>query len=345
MESESNNTCKLVSSNPSIFGHVLMDIESRVLLLKNTLLAVIISTVIDLPKAFASPQYSNGESGSLYNLTAPDNTTTGEIASEGKEVSFSVAQWDQRGTTIRRGGTLETCLGNLSMALGQVTRTSAAEYNGAAGALSLLPTAGALIGAPTKELWVVTKLMPLAGLCSMLLSLGGSMVPSSVSEYDPSDTYTYEGMMSSSAAIQKRVNNTADKIGAAVADEDEKVNPLKQEIEARVSSFNEGGGTYTSIWYGLCGQVILIAALIIPLYFAQLGAVIEWWCQVKRFAQIHLLLNNEECRPDIGCSIGTRLSPCLHSLKTSPVYLSPTKPPSAFPNGRIISSLPRISPK
>ena len=43
-------------------------------------------------------------------------------------------------------------------------QASQAEYSGAAGALSLLPTAGALIGPPAAEMWIVFKLVPIAGV-------------------------------------------------------------------------------------------------------------------------------------------------------------------------------------
>jgi hypothetical protein len=79
----------------------------------------------------------------------------------------------------------------LSWVIEALGALSAAEYNGAAGALSLLPTAGALIGALTKELWVVYKLMPLAGVLTMFLSLGGTITPSQAGDYDPKASFSY----------------------------------------------------------------------------------------------------------------------------------------------------------
>lgn len=49
--------------------------------------------------------------------------------------------------------------------------------------LTLLLTAGALIGAPAKKLWVSYKLYPIAGFFSSALALGGSIIPHQVSEY------------------------------------------------------------------------------------------------------------------------------------------------------------------
>ncbi|KAH7144096.1 hypothetical protein B0J13DRAFT_595692 [Dactylonectria estremocensis] len=96
------------------------------------------------------------------------------IDQEGGRLDFD--NWVNRGMTMRKGD-------------------SRAEYNGAAGALSLLPTAGALLGAPTREMWIVYKLVPLAGLLSMFLSLSGSITPSNVGEYDPAEPFSYSGFM------------------------------------------------------------------------------------------------------------------------------------------------------
>ncbi len=264
----------------SIINIVARDTIYRLCLISKTIVAIPIAILLRVPKVLAAPQYSDGERLSLYNTTPPDADSIREQKSQGNGLSFSVTQWDERGTTIRAGGTIEFCLGNLSMAIEQLARVSAAEYNGAAGALSLLPTAGALIGAPTKELWVVTKLMPMAGIFSMLLSLGGSMVPSAASEYNPSDTYTYEGMMSTAAVINKHVNITELEVQAGLA-AGEPRNALRDEILYRVRSFSEGGGSYLNVWIGLGFQMVFIAALLVTLWYAQLGAVIPWWCLVS----------------------------------------------------------------
>lgn len=269
-----------LGASPSILDIVVNGTIHRLLLVSKTAVAIPFALLLQIPKVLAAPQYSDGERLSIYNTTTPDEESIKEQKSQGKGLSFSVAQWDARGSTVRAGGTTEFCLGNLSMALEQLTRVNAAEYNGAAGALSLLPTAGALIGAPTKELWVVTKLMPIAGIFSMLLSLGGSMVPSSASEYNPSDTYTYEGMMSTAAVINKHVNVTELEVQTGLVAA-EPTNALRDEIIHRAGSFSEGGGSYMNVWLGLGFQMTLIAALILTLWYAQLGAVIPWWCLVS----------------------------------------------------------------
>ncbi|KAJ4259933.1 hypothetical protein NW757_001881 [Fusarium falciforme] len=44
-------------------------------------------------------------------------------------------------------------------------------------------------------MWIVYKLVPLAGLLSMFLSLGGSITPPNVGEYDPAEPFSYGSFM------------------------------------------------------------------------------------------------------------------------------------------------------
>ena len=91
---------------------------------------------------------------------------------------FDFHLWRLRGLEIRSGENRAQCFGNLSLALSEIGSLYQAGSSGASGGLTLLPTAGALIGAPAKELWVLFKLVPVAGFLSMLLSLGGNIVHS-----------------------------------------------------------------------------------------------------------------------------------------------------------------------
>lgn len=106
---------------------------------------------------------------------------------------FNFTSYRQAGDAIR-SGTTRQCFGNLSLALGSIGPISSASSSGASGALTLLPTAGALIGAPAKELWILYKLVPLAGVLSMLLSLGGNIVPNTAGEYEL-EGYNYGGVI------------------------------------------------------------------------------------------------------------------------------------------------------
>ena len=68
--------------------------------------------------------------------------------------SISYWKWVDRARQIRQSGTRQECVGNLSVAL-NVGAAYAAGMTSANTVLSLIPTAGVLIGAPAKELWVL----------------------------------------------------------------------------------------------------------------------------------------------------------------------------------------------
>ena len=194
---------------------------------------------------------------------------------------FYLSAWDQRGQLIRSGrgpNATEYCLGNLSLALRELGALNAAEYSGASAALSLLPTAGALIGSPAKELWVVYKLMPLSGVLSMFLSLGGTLVPENAGAYDPQASFTYGGLMAtdSSSPIQRDhtssepKEHTGNKNGAEAFAE-----------KVRQRSEEEGGSNYNRVWFGVGIQCILVVVILIALWYGQMGGVITWWCNVS----------------------------------------------------------------
>ncbi|KAL9013160.1 MAG: hypothetical protein Q9173_002134 [Seirophora scorigena] len=79
-----------------------------------------------------------------------------------------------------------------------------ASTTGSSGALAPLPTAGALIGAPSKELWVVYNLMPIAGVLSMMLSLGGNIVPTDASGYEMKvPRFSYRGLVATRSSEEE----------------------------------------------------------------------------------------------------------------------------------------------
>lgn len=192
--------------------------------------------------------------------------------------SLSVFWWSQRAQAIRSGGNDLECLGNLSLALTDLSNLLAAEYSGASGALSLLPTAGALIGAPSKELWVVFKLMPLAGVLSMLLSLGGTIVPSSASDYDPKSSFTYGGMVATEWVQEKqnRIDLEEQHPMMRLTDHERFADRVQ-----RRSNDSSGGNSFTKIWIAVVIQVALLAVIFIALWYGQDGGVIVWWCRVS----------------------------------------------------------------
>ncbi|KAI0107893.1 hypothetical protein GGR51DRAFT_515474 [Nemania sp. FL0031] len=203
---------------------------------------------------------------------------------------FDFYNWINRGMTIRGGDSVYSCLANLTAALELVGQLNQAEYNGAAGALSLLPTAGALLGAPTREMWILYKLVPISGILSMFLSLGGSITPSNVGDYDPNKPFSFGGFVptipvESSRRPKSRAtdldnvrNNNVYEDDEEFADEND-IQKFAREIKERTED-DGGGSIFLRVWFAMSLQVGLIIALLIPMYYAQRGAVVTWWCRV-----------------------------------------------------------------
>ncbi|KAI1343876.1 hypothetical protein F5Y15DRAFT_411729 [Xylariaceae sp. FL0016] len=180
---------------------------------------------------------------------------------------LDVVGWVDRGKKIRAAGHDVACASNLTVALETVSQLYQAEYNGAAGALGLLPTAGALLGAPTREI------------------LGGSITPSNVRDYDPDEPFFYGGFMPTSAVSttgrskykKKSHSGTPleDPFGSVAEDPD--IESFANDVDCRAQE--EGGSSiFLGIWIAMVAQAVLIAALLVPMYYAQTGSVIVWWC-------------------------------------------------------------------
>ena len=206
-----------------------------------------------------------------------DNRTANEIKySVGNESGpFNLPQWAQRGMLIRKGGNDLYCLGNLSWALMNLGELNMGEYSGAAGTLALLPTAGALIGAPAKELWLIFKLMPIAGVLTMFLSLGGTIMPSSSGEYDL-DSFDYGGMMATDRQKERAKGRAQLEAEMGHLEDWER---LARRVARRAVDLTGGNG-YTSIWIASFFQLVFFGAILVVLWYGQRGAVIPWWCRV-----------------------------------------------------------------
>ncbi|KAK0741470.1 hypothetical protein B0T18DRAFT_231385 [Schizothecium vesticola] len=74
-----------------------------------------------------------------------DRTTIDDVNWMTRQFNFT--SYRQAGDAIR-SGTRRECFGNLSLALGSIGPIASVSSSGASGALTLLPTAGALIGGP-----------------------------------------------------------------------------------------------------------------------------------------------------------------------------------------------------
>ncbi|KAM6537939.1 hypothetical protein FALCPG4_003835 [Fusarium falciforme] len=138
-------------------------------------------------------------------------------------------------------------------------------------------------------MWIVYKLVPLAGLLSMFLSLGGSITPSNVGEYDPAEPFSYGGFMPATRvrAAKRRPTTPASSApgnrGAAntfeAENEQTEAQAFAQEVLQRAED-DSGGGIKFGIFLAMALQFVFTIATRIPMWYAQRGAVVSWWCRV-----------------------------------------------------------------
>lgn len=272
------------------------DALSRIQFALGSSLNLLIAAVGLLPVAYAqTPELDNNSTlvppdGSIDFAPTHNDTISIQRSVAWESGWFNIQAWDQRGRDIRSGSTKSECLGNLTYAISTLGALSSAEYGGAAGALSLLPTAGALIGSPTREMWVLYKLMPLAGFLSMLLSLGGNITPSKAGEYDPSRSFDYGGMMPNTYGgkyddeIDKEASNQVDNSGRRSRSQLSEAQLFAQKVKLRAQD-DAGGDSYGRVWLAITIQFFLIGVILIAMYFGQLGGVITWWCKASTYLE------------------------------------------------------------
>jgi len=223
-----------------------------------------------LPTANAASDVTSSNSQSNNTLTASDVYSMTHL--------FDFAAWRARGTQIRSGRNRAECFANLSTVLGSVGPLYSSETNGASGALSLLPTAGALIGAPAKELWVLYKLMPVAGVLSMVLSLGGNIVPMQSSDYEvKSNAFAYGGMIATSQEAEKAyAKQLKDASSPAEPDAQMFADQVLQRSQKHLGSTKR-----ITVAVGIFLQLFWIAILLAACWITQAGGVVAWWCKVS----------------------------------------------------------------
>jgi hypothetical protein len=250
---------------------------------------VVFGAILSLPVVGGVPTPMPG----YPNLDSPDpdyydftlNTSTNAtVVADSKYFqpgNMQYAQWASRARKIRETPEDAYCYGNLSIALGEVGAAYQASASGSTSLLTLLPTAGALIGAPAKELWVLYKLVPLAGFFSSVLSLGGSIVPRQVSEYASLEDFTYAGMPNGNSVdgmMKRRVSgrtftDQSDIDPQAIAEN------FADQVYARAMDPRGSAKTW-KVALGLCGQVACIGLIVGACWILSEGSIVVWWCKV-----------------------------------------------------------------
>ena len=234
--------------------------------------------LIGFPMTIASPigSLSFEDSAALNASTAADNSTNASEDVKHLTGALDWRTWNQRADGIRHHTDRTQCMVNLNAVLSALGPLEQASANASSGALTLLPTAGALIGAPTKELWMLYKLVPIAGVLSMLLSLGGSIVPTDASSYRTKlPRFSYMGL------VRTRSNEEEIDEPEETLDQDESDSQIFADMVERRAKDRRGGQSFSRVWIGIILQLFWIAVIMVACWLIGSGSIVFWWCQVR----------------------------------------------------------------
>lgn len=208
------------------------------------------------------------------NAASPNNCTTREDNYIGNSQNFfQIGSWMSRGICVRSQNVDEICYTTLEATIHNLNALRAGEYNGAAGVLALLPTIGALLGAPTTEIWRLLTVVPFGGLLAMALSFGGAILPVRVEDYENDlgrDKITLGSIVSLRAKKGKAKEDTEET--------EEKLNQLVGRILARMGQDESQRLPKGHLSFGLLGMVLLFVGAQASMIVVEQGGVLPWWC-------------------------------------------------------------------
>ena len=233
--------------------------------------------LLGVPRAIASPidTLSLGNSAALNASTVADNSSNPAEDVKYLTGAFNWKYWNQRADGIRHHVDRTQCMVKLNAVLSVIGPLEQASTNASSGALTLLPTAGALIGAPTKELWMLYKLVPVAGVLSMMLSLGGNIVPTEASSYKKEGPrFSYMGL------VRTRSNEAEIEEPEEALEEEESDSQVFANMVERRAKDVRGGQRFMRVWIGIILQLFWIGVVMVACWFVGSGSILFWWCKV-----------------------------------------------------------------
>lgn len=194
---------------------------------------------------------------------------------------FDTLVWIRRGLCVRHGGNDPKCYSALNQLLNnELNEVRKGEYAGAAGVMALLPTIGALLGAPTNEIWLLMTMVPFGGALAMFMSFGGAILPMNTKDYESefmkenidnraqphapnrtnSDTSFFKGPNGQPQWIIDRADKLMAKVDKALRPgKSKKINVLY-------------------MWFGLIGMLVLLLGAQAAMGIVEQGAILPWWC-------------------------------------------------------------------
>ncbi|KAL8769229.1 MAG: hypothetical protein Q9209_004730 [Squamulea sp. 1 TL-2023] len=194
---------------------------------------------------------------------------------------FKIYDFINRGVCIRSRGDDRLCYQTLEATLKNLNLLRVGEYTGAASVLALLPTIGALLGAPTTEIWRLLTVVPFGGGLAMLLSFGGAILPVRVEDYQTD-------LSSAKVTFSAKKARPSDRMLEETYAE---LKTVVEEIESRMRQ----GQTQQRLpkghlWIGLLAMVALLIAAQASMIVIEQGGVLPWWCTSRWWMHLWYLL-------------------------------------------------------
>lgn len=155
--------------------------------------------------------------------------------------------------------------------LGNLNELRKSEYAGAAGVLAILPTIGALLGAPINGMWTFLTILPFGGALAMALSFGGAIMPVQVEDYE-------HDMKKRNIAIGSIVSfrtTNGDNVQRSLP---KKLEELEEKVGSRISREKRLRPGRRLLFTGLFCMVLLFLASQAAMTILEQGGIIPYWC-------------------------------------------------------------------
>jgi hypothetical protein len=194
-----------------------------------------------------------------------------------------MSQWIERGICVRSHNQDELCYQTLMDVLGSLNELRKSEYAGAAGVLAILPTIGALLGAPTNEVWTFLTILPFGGALAMALSFGGAIMPVQVEDYE-------HAMRKGNIAIGSIVSFRSSIGEHAQKSFPEKLKELEEKVRTRISRADRLRPQRRPLFLGLLCMVLLFVGSQAAMIVLEQGGIIPYWCVSRWWMHLWYLM-------------------------------------------------------
>lgn len=114
----------------------------------------------------------------------------------------------------------------------------------------------------------------------MFLSMGATITPSDVGEYESGKAFSFSGIMPMRRTDAAHGDNEdeRDEEGFRELSDSKR---FARDVKAR-ANHSLGGDVSLKIWFAIFCQLFFIGVILVAMWYSQRGSVIPWWCRVSR---------------------------------------------------------------